>query len=155
MSKIAHRDVMQIQANPARIREFVMTPERIADYFPAFIDHGVLEQGQSFWVSGKSGVSLFERIDADCTDSQVTISVITSNSVTPPYTLEAIKNSPMMSMVEDWDCTEKDGGTQLTKTWRDVVMHKMKWLPMTLIIRLTAKGERKKLVEAWGKAAGA
>ena len=32
MSKIVHRDVIQISATPEQVREFILTPERIADY---------------------------------------------------------------------------------------------------------------------------
>jgi len=34
MTSIVHRDVLQLDATPERVREFIQTPERIADYFP-------------------------------------------------------------------------------------------------------------------------
>ena len=37
-----HREVMELEASPARVHEFVMTPERILDYYPAPLEGGVL-----------------------------------------------------------------------------------------------------------------
>ena len=66
---------------------------------------------------------------------------------------EAIQADPFMTMVEDWEVEASEGGTRLSKTWRNMVMHKMKWLPMGLLIRRTAKAEHQKLVDGWNKAA--
>ncbi len=33
-----HREVMELRATPAQVREFIMTPERILDYYPAPLD---------------------------------------------------------------------------------------------------------------------
>jgi carbon monoxide dehydrogenase subunit G len=153
MAGITHRDIMQLSAAPERVREFIMTPERIADYFPGVIDYGVFEAGKSLWCSDKTGVSLLEIIEEETTEWKITMRVVNANKVTAPYTVEAIKANPFMTMVEDWEIEAKDGGTQLTKTWRDVVMHKMKWLPMGLLIRRTAKSEHQKLIDGWNKAA--
>ena len=38
MTRVVHRDVMQLEAAPELVREFIMAPERIADYFPHVID---------------------------------------------------------------------------------------------------------------------
>ena len=38
MSNIIHEDVMIIDASPEQVRQFIMTPERIADYYPDVID---------------------------------------------------------------------------------------------------------------------
>ena len=44
---IVHREVMELAAPPARVRELVMTPERILDYYPAPIEGGVFEAGRA------------------------------------------------------------------------------------------------------------
>ena len=38
---IAHREVMHLAVPAARVHEFVMTPERILDYYPEPIEGGV------------------------------------------------------------------------------------------------------------------
>ena len=153
MAKIIHRDIMLLNAAPELVREFIMTPERIADYFPDVIDCGAFEVGKSIWCSGKAGVSLLEIIEEETTAWKLTMTVVNATKVATPYTAEAIKANPFMTMVEDWEIESKDGGTQLTKTWRDIVKHKMKWLPMGLMIRITAKREHQRLVDGWNKAA--
>ena len=42
-SNIVHTEIMQLRATPAQVREFILTPERILDYFPSPVDGGVLE----------------------------------------------------------------------------------------------------------------
>ena len=153
MNMIVHRDVMQLDAAPKRVREFIKTPERIADYFPHVIDCGTFEAGKSIWCSSKTGVSLLEFVEEETTQWKLTMNVVNASKMAVPYTAEAIKANPFMTMVEDWEIEANDGGTRLTKTWRNVVKHKMKWLPMGLLIRMTAKGEHQKLVDGWNKAA--
>jgi carbon monoxide dehydrogenase subunit G len=153
MTRIVHRDVMQLTAAPEQVREFIMTPERIADYFPGVIDCGTFDAGKSIWCSSKTGVSLLEFVEEECTQWKLTMAVVNASKMATPYTAEAIKANPFMTMVEDWEIEARDGGTRLTKTWRNVVKHKMKWLPMNLLIRRTAKGEHQKLVDSWNKAA--
>ncbi len=154
MSRIIHRDVMEFSASPQQIRRFITDPERIADYYPGLVDFGTFSPGKSIWCSGRSGVSLLEVMEDESTRSRITLEVITSNSVRPPYSAAAIKASAFLRMVEDWELAECAGGTRLTKTWRDVVKYRMKWLPMGFIIRRTAAAEHDKIIEAWNRAAG-
>ena len=153
MTSIVHRDVLQLDATPEQVREFIQTPERIADYFPHVIDCGTFRAGKSIWCSSTTGVSLLEFVEAETTRWKLTMNVVNAGRMAAPYTAAAIKANPFMSMVEDWEIEASDGGTRLTKTWRNVVKHKMKWLPMGLLIRRTAKDERQKLVDGWNKAA--
>jgi carbon monoxide dehydrogenase subunit G len=152
MGKFIHHDVMQLDVAPEQVREFVMTPERIADYFPGVIDYGTFEAGKSIWCSSKSGVSLLQLIEEETTQWKLTMRVVNASKIAAPYTIENIENNPFMSMVEDWEIEASDGGTRLTKTWRNIVMHKMKWLPIGFLIRRTAKSEHQKLVDSWNKA---
>ena len=152
MSRLIHRDVMQLDVAPERVREFIMTPERIADYFPGVIDCGTFETGKSIWCSAKTGVSLLQLIEEETTQWKLTMRVVNASKIATPYTVEDIERNTFMTMVEDWEIEASDGGTRLTKTWRNVVMHKMKWLPMGFLIRRTAKSEHKKLVDSWNKA---
>jgi len=154
MGKIIHTDVLQLNVSPELVREFIMTPERIADYFPGVSDCGAFEAGKSIWCSAKTGVCLLELVEEESSDLKVTMNVITARKVAEPYSAEAIKANAFMSMVEDWEIEANGSGTQLTKIWRDVVMHKMKWFPIAPMIRWTTKGEHQKLVDGWNKAAG-
>jgi len=153
MSRITHRDVMQLSAAPSQVRQFIMDPQRIADYFPDVLDYGTFAAGKAIWCSGKTGVTLLALNESESTESKLVMTVITNRSLRKPYTIEGIKADPFLSMVEDWEIEAKDGGTLLTKTWRDVVKHKMKWLPMSFIIRRTARAEHQKLIDAWDKTA--
>jgi hypothetical protein len=153
VSKTVYQDVMQLDVAPEQVREFIMTAERIADNFPNVIDYGTFETGKRIWCSGKSGVSLLELIEEESTDKKLTMTVVSANTVKPPYTAEAIRAKPLVTMVEDWEIEANAGGTRLTKSWRKVEKHKMKWLPMKLLIRLTARAEHQKLIDGWNKAA--
>ena len=153
MTRVVHRDVMQLAAAPELVREFIITPERIADYFPHVIDCGTFEAGKNIWCSSKTGVSLLEFVESETTQWKLTMNVVNTGRMAAPYTAEAIKANPFMTMLEDWEIEANDDGTRLTKTWRNVVKHKMRWLPMGLLIRRTARGEHQKLVDGWNKAA--
>ena len=72
MSKTVYQDVMQLDVAPEQVREFIMTAERIADYFPNVIDCGTFETGKRIWCSGKAGVSLLELIEEESTDKKLT-----------------------------------------------------------------------------------
>lgn len=149
MSKIVHQDVMQLQASPEQVLAFVLTPERIMDYFPSPLECGTFIEGKSIWCSGKSGVCLLEFNSADSKTGQVTLNVYNAR-IPKPYTPEAIRAKSFMNMTEDWQAEADGDGTRLTKTWRDVKCFGfMKLLPMGMIIRMTAKSEHKKLVDAW------
>jgi len=153
MGRIVHRDVMQLNAAPELVREFIMTPERVADYFPGVIDCGTFEAGKSIWCSAKTGVSLLQIIEEETTAWKLSMRVVNAMKMAAPFSAEAIQANPFMTMVEDWEVEASDGSTRLSKTWRNMVMHKMKWLPMGLLIRRTAKAEHQKLVDGWNKAA--
>ena len=57
------------------------------------------------------------------------------------------------TMIEDWKLEEISQGTRLTKSWRDIHKQKMKFLPMGLIVRKSARAESRKLKAAWDKLA--
>jgi hypothetical protein len=59
-SRIVHREVIELQATCTQIREFIMTPERILDYYPSPIEGGTIESGSMIFCRGKAGTSLLE-----------------------------------------------------------------------------------------------
>ena len=95
MTNITHQDVIQIDAPPKKIREFLKEPQRIADYYPDLIDYGTFEKGKMFWCSGSAGVALFEIIEERCTDTLVVMSILTNLTAQPPYTMGASRPTPL------------------------------------------------------------
>ena len=144
-----HQEDILLKATPDLVREFIVTPERILDYYPAGIDCGVFEAGKSFYCRGKSGVSLLELDTEQSTKSKLVLKVTTALNLKPPFTPQKIRNHVFFTMVEDWEIQACDQGTRLRKSWRDIKKHKLKLLPIGLVVKLTAKSESSKLKLAW------
>jgi hypothetical protein len=152
---LVHREVMELRATPAQVREFIMTPERILDYYPAPLEGGVFAAGRSIWCRGEMGVSMLERVEAESGDDCVVVLVTTAVGLEPPYTPDAIEAATTFTMVEDWALAAGPNGTILTKTWRDIRTSGDAPFPIEDAVRETAKGESGSLVERWNAAARA
>lgn len=150
--RIAHREVMTLTASPAQVREFVMTPERILDYYPDPIGCGVFVPGRAIWCSGAMGVSMLERLD-ESSDDCVVVLVTTAVGLAPPYSPEAIRAATTFTMIEEWAVAADGEGSVLTKTWRDVSADGELSPPLAEIVREAAKGESHTLVSRWNAAA--
>jgi hypothetical protein len=148
-----HREVMALAVAPDRVREFVMTPERILDYYPEPIEGGVFEAGRAIWCRGGMGVSMLERLD-DSTDDCLVVLVTTAVGLVPPYSPEAIRDAATFTMVEEWAVVPEGAGSMLTKTWRDVLAGGEPAPPLADIVQEAAKGESGALVSRWNAAAG-
>jgi len=151
---LVHREVMELQATPAQVREFILTPDRILDYYPAPVEGGVFEAGRSIWCRGEMGVSMLELLD-ESTDDCVTVLVTTAIGLEPPYTPAGIEAATTFTMVEDWALAASADGTTLTKSWRDVRIPGDAPFPIEDAVRDAAKGESGHLVEQWNAAASA
>ncbi|KEQ17176.1 SRPBCC family protein [Endozoicomonas numazuensis] len=156
-SNKVHQEVIDLKASPDQVRDFIMTPQRIMDYYPSPLEAGVLEPGSSLYCKGKSGISLLE-IQADQSHEQrssikVVVKVTTALKLKPPFTTERIREAAFFTMFEDWQLEPHSSGTRLTKTWRDVHKIKHKILPMSWIVRKSAKGESAHLKKAWDSVA--
>ncbi len=149
---VAHREVMTLAVAPAQVREFVMTPERILDYYPEPVEGGVFEPGRSIWCRGAMGVSMLERLD-ESTDDCVVVLVTTAVGLEPPYTPDAIRAAATFTMIEDWAVGADGEGTTLTKTWRDVQAGGEPSPPLADIVRESARAESAVLVAGWNAAA--
>jgi hypothetical protein len=152
-SSIVHTEIIELQATPAQVRQFIMTPQRILDYYPSPIEGGVIEPGRKIYCRGKSGVSLLEIVSEESSEKLLVVKVTTATGIKPPFTESRIKSAQFFTMVEDWQLEETVQGTRLTKTWRNIEKHKMKYLPMKMIVRRSAKAESKELQAAWDRAA--
>jgi hypothetical protein len=146
---------MELRATPAQVLAFVMTPERILDYYPDPIEGGVFEVGRAIWCRGAIGVSMLERLDDESSDDRLVVLVTTAAGLEPPYTPESIRAGATFTMVEDWAVVASPHGTTLTKSWRDVKMVAELPFSMEDAVRDTAKGETHELVEKWNAAAEA
>lgn len=151
---IVHREEILLAAAPELVKTFVLTPERILDYYPGGNDCGVFEAGRSFYCRGKSGVSLLELDESQSDETTSVLKVTTSLKARPPYSPQKIIDDVFFTMYEDWKIEPDECGSKLTKTWRDVKKFQMKFMPMKFIVKRSAKQESAKLKEAWDKAAG-
>jgi hypothetical protein len=154
-SRTVHTEIIQLRATAAQVKEFIMTPERILDYYPSGIDCGVIEPGMSLYCRGKSGVSLLELDVAESNDKKLVVNVTTAMNLSPPFTAERIKDAVFFTMVEDWKVEPHDSGTQLTKTWRDIKKFKLRFLPMRSIVKKSARAESASLKNSWDATAQA
>lgn len=152
-SNVVHQEVIELEAPLELVRDFILTPERILDYYPGPIDGGVIEPGASIYCRGKSGVSLLELNRSESTDQFLVLDVTTATNTRAPFTAERIRAAVFFTMVEDWKLEKTDQGTRLTKTWRDIKKYKLKLLPLGLIVRRSARAETEKLRLAWNDAA--
>ena len=150
---ILHTEVMELRATPAQTRAFIMTPERILDYYPMPVEGGVLEPGRAIFCRGEAGVSLLERLEDECSDDCVVIKVSTAFGLEAPYTRERIEAATAFSMVEDWELEATAEGTRLTKRWRDVQENGPVPFPLEETLRTSASGETDALVQGWNRAA--
>lgn len=139
-----------LKLSAAQVREFLMTPERILDYYPQGIDGFVVEPNKSIICRGFGGASLLEVVDEG--NNSTIIKVYSALIFKPPFTAERIKAEYFFSMVEDWVVEEHAQGSVLHKTWRDIEKRRFKFLPMAWMVKNSAKKERAKLADAWNKA---
>jgi hypothetical protein len=152
-SSIVHTEVIELKVTPAQVRKFIMTPQRILDYYPSPIEGGVIEPGSKIYCRGKAGVSLLETVPEDSSNERLVVKVTTATGIKAPFTESRIRSAQFFTMVEDWQLEETAQGTRLTKTWRNMVKHQMKYLPMKMIVRRSAKAESGELQVAWDRAA--
>lgn len=150
---LVHREVIELRASPDEVLRFVMTPERILDYYPDPIEGGEFDERRAIWCRGASGVSMLERVDDESSGECLVVLVTTAVGLEPPYTADRIRAGATFTMVEDWAVAETTDGTTLTKSWRDVTT--LVDLPFSMedAVRETARVESGPLVEKWNAAA--
>ena len=151
---IVHTEIMELEASPAQVREFILTPERILDYFPSPVEGGILEAGEAIWCRGEMGTSMLERLPEASDDTLVVIKVTTALGLEAPYTRARIEASQTFTMVEDWSLAPNGDGTTLTKTWRDVAAEGPEPFPLADAVREGAIHESAALIAGWNAAAG-
>jgi hypothetical protein len=108
---------------------------------------GDIEPGRSFYCKGRLGVSLFEIVRSD--PDHIVLEVHNATACDPPYTAERLKEAAFFSMLEDWHLEDDAGNTKLTRLWRDFEQHKLKMIPVKLLVQLTAKLESLAIKKHW------
>ena len=154
-TNVVHTEVLDLRATPEQVREFILTPERILDYYPMPMEGGVLEPGRAIFCRGEAGVSLLERLEDECDARREVLKVTTAIGLEPPYTRERIEAHTTFTMIEDWVLEPTPAGTRLTKSWRDIVATGTPPFPLEQTVRESAIHESAALVEGWNQAASA
>ena len=155
LGPITPADILIGRASPAQVREFILTPDRILDYFPSPIEGGVLEPGKAIYCRGEMGTSMLEVLEEESTEDCLVVKVTTALGLEPPFTRARIEEHCTFTMVEDWALEKSATGTTLTKTWRDVAANGPEPFPLADAVREGAIHESAQLIEGWNRAAGA
>lgn len=154
-STVVHTEVMKLHATPEQVRRFIMTPERILDYYPGGAGGGVIENGVSLYCYNDSGASLLEIDQAASSEQHIVMNVTAAADIAPPYTKERIIAAAFFTMVEDWILEESNEGTVLSKSWRDVIPTNPLPFSIADIVRDSAANESEELIHNWNSAAKA
>lgn len=152
-SNIVHTEVMELTADPKKVREFILTPERILDYYPSPVEGDVLEPGRAIYCRGEMGTSMLELLPDQSNDDVIVIKVSTAFGLEAPFTRERIEENTVFTMIEDWALEATESGTRLTKTWRDVDSKGPEPFPLADAVKNGAAHECAPLIEAWNAAA--
>jgi hypothetical protein len=151
---IVHTEVMDLRATPEQVRAFILTPERILDYYPDPIEGGVFEPGRAIWCRGQIGTSLLELLPEASSNDLLVLKVTTAIGLEAPFTRERIEEKRTFTMIEDWALEATPQGTRLTKSWRDIEADGPEPFPLAEGVKQGAIHESPLLVEAWSAAAG-
>lgn len=143
----AIREVIPIRASVEEVRQCILSPNRILQYYPMGNGSGELEPGVSFYCKGRLGISLFEILRSD--PDYILLKVHNATACDPPYSVQSLKEAAFFSMLEDWHLEEAPEGTTLTRLWRDFEQTKMKAVPIRALVRLTAKLESRSIKKHW------
>lgn len=150
---VIHTEVLDLTATIEQVRAFILTPERILDYYPDPIEGGVFEPGRSIWCRGQIGTSLLELLPEHSGSNLLVLKVTTAIGLEAPYARSRILEHQTFSMVEDWALESRADGTRLTKSWRDIQASGPEPFPLEEGVRQGAIHESALLVEAWNSAA--
>lgn len=153
-AKIAHSEVLMLNISTAQARQFIMTPERILDYYPGATGCGTLEEGKKIFCHNDGVISLLERMSGGG-ENPVVIKVTSAGLMEAPITEEKIAANAFFVMFEDWLLDEDGAGTRLTKTWRDISCSQPDLPSMDAVVKESAIEEGASLVAGWNAAAQA
>ena len=154
-SGVVHTEVLSLEATPEQVRRFILTPERILDYYPNPVEGGVFAEGEAIWCRGEMGVSMLALLPEASNDDLVVVEVTTAIGLEAPYTRERIEANATFTMVEDWALEATGSGTTLTKSWRDVKADGPEPFPLAEGVKQGAIHESPVLIAAWNAAAKA
>ena len=154
-STIVHTEIMDLRADAAQVREFILTPERILDYFPGGIEGSVLDPGRAILCRNEMATSILEVVESESTPECLVLKVTTAIGLEAPFDRERVERHTMFTMIEDWALEETASGTRLTKSWRDVTINGDAPFDIKASVVEGAKHETEALITAWNRAAEA
>ena len=140
-------EVIPIRATREEVRQCILSPSRILQYYPMGNGSGDIDPGRSFYCKGRFGVSLFEVLRSD--PDYILLKVHNATACDAPYTAERLKQASFFSMLEDWHLEDEAGNTKLTRRWRDFEQHSLKMIPVRLLVRIAAKLESRAIKKHW------
>jgi hypothetical protein len=143
------REKILVRASPEHVRECILSPQGILDYYPMGNAADHVDPGKSFYCKGTLGISLFEIVRAD--PDYVLLEVHNAMSCAPPYTEARIKEASFFSMLEDWYLEPASKGAMLTRLWRGFRQQRMRGVPVRLMVRAAAKLETRAIRRHWAE----
>lgn len=148
---IFHEATLWVAASPDQVARFITTPDRVQAYFPDALEGGVLVEDEAIWIRAKTGTTMIERISGD--GDAVTVRVTSTAQKVASASREELAAKPLLRFYEDWHLEAHNGGTRITKHWRDLeAFGVMRWLPARWLVRRAAHQGTAKLVAAWSEA---
>lgn len=152
---IIHTETISLLGTPAQIRRFIMTPERILDYFPGGEAGEVLEEGKAILCRGGMASSILEILASESNEECLVVKVTSAMGLEAPFTRERVEANTMFTMIEDWHLTPNGEGTTLQKTWRDIKVVGEAPFDVEDAVRQGAQHETGALIQGWDRAAEA
>ena len=140
-----HQENISLDLSKNIVRQYIKTPQRIQDYYPLATCSG--EIPPYFFCRSKTTVSLFEILIDN--DSLVKFRVWNALQFTSSVNAEDVKSNAFFIMDEHWELKEEKQKTIIVKTWSNMQQSKWKKLPISWIVKTTAKKESRVLVKKW------
>jgi len=153
MSSIILQKVYEINAPVEVVRSFIYSAERARDGIANATVSGILEEGKAFYAGTDHAVTLYEIIENETTDTKITRRNTLSFGAPKPYTIEGIKRNASSEFIEVLELQAAGDATKLIRTWRDLVKHKRKWMPIGMFMRNAERFDAPQMIEAWNAAA--
>ena len=150
---LIHEEQGLFAATPNQLRQFILSPEAVLDYFPNPIEAWVIEEGKSIFCRGWQACSVIELVETSNDGLHVITKVSNAMLFKKPFTKNRVEKHCFFTMYEDWILKPQAGMTLVTKRWRDVEKQKLKCLPIASVVKMTAKKEQAVIIDAWSKRA--
>lgn len=133
------------------IKSYILTPERIMDYFPAARKAYALAPGKCI-ISAWNGATLLETREISSDGLTLQMEVSSALIFFPPFTAQKIQQQALFSMTEIWQLTPLPQGCQLKKSWGNIKQNRLTFIPIKKAVVNSAIKEEAALVNGWDMA---